>query len=122
MPTDNKYSVDDVIGFSLHQKPAEVSDALNSLMLDKIRSEIFDKKIELAKSLYGGIGPEESEEDFEDENDDDIEDDLEDDDDSDEEEDIDFSDEELEDILNDLDDVEFDDQEDNTEDLEDNND
>lgn len=111
MPLDDKYTASDIINFAAQQKPADVADALNNLMLDKIHSEINDRKLELAKSLFGGTGPsdEEEYEDDEIEDDADYEDDSEDDDEEEieYEDDFELSDEELEELLNDIDDTDF---------------
>lgn len=111
MPTDDKYTVSDIVSFAAQQKPAEMTDALNNLMLDRIHAEIQDRKVELAKSLFGGTGPEDDDEEIED---DDFEDDESDDDYEDDEEveyddegDFELSDEELEELLNDIDDTDF---------------
>jgi len=108
MSDDNKYTLDDIIDFSSEQQPIQVKAAVDQLMLAKIHSAIEDKKIEVAKQMFGdAAGPEdpdlsddtweddESEEDTEsDEGEEDDADDF----------DLDISDDELEKLLGDLED------------------
>lgn len=108
MSDDNKYTLDDIIDFSSGQQPIQVKAAVDQLMLAKIHSAIEDKKIEVAKQMFGdAAGPEdpdlsddtweddESEEDTEsDEGEEDDADDF----------DLDISDDELEELLSDLED------------------
>lgn len=109
MSDNDKYTLDDIIDFSAEQKPADVKTALDNLMISKIHSAIEDKKIEVAKQMFGNASPQDdveiSDETWEDEEETESEDDL-DDSDLDSEDDIDFdiSDDELEDLLNDLED------------------
>ena len=88
--SDDKYNIEDIVTFSALEKPINVKDAVNDVMLAKIQSEIEVKKLEVAKSIFGGDDDEEDE----------FEDDEEDDDD-----DFDISDEDLDDLFNDLEDL-----------------
>lgn len=104
---DDKYDVTDIVMFSAENNPLNVKSALDDLMLSKIHNEINSKKLELAKTMFGGV-PEDT--DFEEE-------DFEDDDDTEDEDDdsLDISDEDIDELLNDLDDIELDDFEDDDE-------
>ncbi len=125
MSDENKYNISDIIDFASQQNPLEIKSAIDSLMIAKVHAEIADKKIEVAKSMFGAgqdeveaSAEEPSEDDFEDDELDD-EDDVEDDEDL----DLDISDEELEDLLNDLenlDDTDLDNLEDDNLDSEEN--
>lgn len=101
MSDENKYSISDVIDFASQQKPVDVKAAFDELMLAKIHSAIEDKKIEVAKQMFGSANVDAELEDIE------IEDEVESEEetaDETEEEDLDFeiSDDELEDLLSDL--------------------
>jgi hypothetical protein len=118
MSDENKYNISDIINFASQQNPLEIKSAIDSLMIAKVQAEIADKKIEVAKSMFGAgqdeveaSAEEPSEDDFEDDELDD-EDDVEDDEDL----DLDISDEELEDLLNDLENLDDTDLDDNLED------
>ena len=95
--SDDKYNINDVVNFSAQEKPLNVKDAVNDIMLSKIHASIEAKKMEVAKSLFGGTPSDEDDEaEFDDAFDDDEEDD---------EDDFDISDEDLEDLFNDLEDL-----------------
>jgi hypothetical protein len=107
--SDNKYNIEDIVKFSSDDNPLNVKNAVDNLMIAKIQSEIQNKKLEVAKTLFGG-----TDEDSEyDEEDNEYEDD--------DEYDLDISDEDLADLLADLNDLDYAEDEDNT-DLEDTND
>jgi len=119
MSDENKYDISDIINFASQQNPLEIKSAIDSLMISKVQAAIADKKIEVAKSMFGA-GQDEveasAEDDFEedeveDDEDEDIEDESEEDD-----FDLDISDEELEDLLNDLENLDDTDLDDNLED------
>jgi hypothetical protein len=93
--SDDKYNIEDIVNFSAQEKPVSVKDAVNDVMLTKIHAEIEAKKLEVAKSIFGGTDTE-IDEDDEDFDDDDF------DDDEDEDDDFEISDEELDDLFNDL--------------------
>lgn len=122
MSDNDKYTLDDIINFSTDQRPVDVKAALDDLMIAKIHSAIEDKKVEVAKQMFGDASGQ-NEIDDPDDNSDETEDEWEDEeevesDDTDESDDfdMDISDEELEDLLNDLEDsLEDDDLEDDLE-------
>jgi len=92
--SDDKYNIEDIVNFSAQEKPISVKDAVNDVMLTKIHAEIEAKKLEVAKSIFGGDTEiDEDDEDFDDEDFDD---------DEDEDDDFEISDEELDDLFNDL--------------------
>lgn len=65
--TDNKYGLDDLISSAAMQEPLEFQNAFNDLVIDRIRTAVENKKIEIAQQMYNHVPPE----DFEtDENDD----------------------------------------------------
>ena len=92
--SDDKYNIEDIVNFSAQEKPINVKDAVNDVMLAKIQAEIEAKKVEVAKSIFGGTDTEtdEDDEDFDDEDFDE----------EDEDDDFEISDEELDDLFNDL--------------------
>lgn len=106
MSDENKYTIDDMINFAVQQKPVDVKSAFDDLMMAKIHSAIENKKIEVAKQMFGSAnvdaeieGAEEAQ--FEDEQDEpETEEETVEDDDL----DLDISDEELEALLSDLED------------------
>lgn len=105
--SDDKYSVQNILDYALDGKPYNVKDAVDNIMIDKIHAEVQAKKIELAKTLFGGTDQEPDEEiDYEDEDEefDGAEDDVE----SEEDEDLDLSDEEIDELLKDLEDFDVD--------------
>lgn len=73
MDDENKYTVDDLIKFSVDQRPTDFEDAFNSLVLDKIAVAVDAKKLELAASLYNGDDEEEEDYEVEDADSDDFE-------------------------------------------------
>lgn len=94
--SDNKYNIDDIINYSAEEKPLNVKSAVDDIMLQKVHDEIEAKKIEVAKSIFGGTPSDADDEaDFEDAFDDDDDDD----------DGFEISDEDLEDLFNDLDDL-----------------
>jgi hypothetical protein len=105
--SDNKYTLDDIIDFSVEQQPVEVKAAVDQLMLAKIHSAIEDKKVEVAKQMFGdAAGPEDpdlSDDTWEDDETEDLESDEGEEDDADDF-DLDISDDELEELLSDLED------------------
>lgn len=110
MSDENKYTIDDMINFATQQKPVDVKAAFDDLMMSKIHSAIENKKIEVARQMFGDasvdaeIGDTEAEDaEFDDEQE---EEEIADDEttEDDEDLDLDISDEELEDLLSDLED------------------
>lgn len=100
--SDDKYNIEDIVNFSSSENPLNVKNAVDSLMLSKIHAAIEAKKLEVAKTMFGGTSEPEIE--FEDEEWDDEEEDEDDD-----EDDFDISDDDLEDLFNDLEDLNLDD-------------
>lgn len=90
--SDDKYNIEDIVNFSAQEKPVNVKDAVNDVMLTKIHAEIEAKKLAVAKSIFGGTDTDD--EDF---NEDDF--------DADYDDDFDISDEDLDDLFNDLEDL-----------------
>lgn len=73
MTEDNKYDVSDLVVSALEQRPLDFENAFNDLIVDRIRGAIEDKKIAIAKQMYG-YDPEEENDDAETEEDSNIED------------------------------------------------
>jgi hypothetical protein len=120
MSDENKYATSDIIDFAALQNPLEIKSALDNLMLAKVHAEITDKKIEIAKNMFGVESDNDApdEEDMAEIEDDEIEDDedIEGEEESDDDFDLDISDEELEELLNDLEDLDDTDLDDDLED------
>lgn len=115
MSDNDKYNLDDIINFSAEQRPVDVKAALDDLMIAKIHSAIEDKKVEVAKQMFGDAASQDDVDLPDDESDEEWNDEEETDDESDDF-DLDISDDELEDLLNDLvDNIEDDDLEDDLE-------
>jgi hypothetical protein len=53
MSEDNKYGLEDLVSSAVLQKPLEFETAFNDIVLDRIRDAVENKKIEVAKQLYG---------------------------------------------------------------------
>lgn len=49
---NNKYNIDDLLGFSLEKKPVEFKDAFDSILGDKILDKIEARKEQLAKTMF----------------------------------------------------------------------
>jgi hypothetical protein len=58
---DNKYDVTNLVVSAIEQKPLDFEAAFNDLIVDRIRTAVEDKKIEIAKQMYN-YEPGESEE------------------------------------------------------------
>ena len=113
--SDDKYNISDVVNFSAQEKPLNVKDAVNDVMMSKIHAAIEAKKMEVAKSLFGGTPSDvDDEAEFDDAFDDE-------DDEEDDEDDFDISDEDLEDLFNDLEDLADTDLDDDNSEVEDEN-
>lgn len=52
MSEENKYELGDLLNAAALQKPVEFQDAFNDLVLDRIKSAVEDRKIEIAQTLY----------------------------------------------------------------------
>ena len=73
MNEDDKYSIRDLIGFGIEQKPIEFASAFDSLIADRISAAVDDRKQQLAQTVFSA-GPEDpDEEDDTDWDDDDLE-------------------------------------------------
>ena len=57
--TDNKYEVADLINYTFEKKPIEFENAFNDVVIDRIRTAVEDKKLEIAQQMYGYEPPEE---------------------------------------------------------------
>lgn len=53
MVEDNKYDLSDLVVSAIEQKPLDFEVAFNDLVVDRIRGAIEDKKIAIAKQMYG---------------------------------------------------------------------
>lgn len=53
MSEDNKYELNDLVVTALDQKPLDFETAFDNLVVDRIRSAIENKKIEIAQQMYG---------------------------------------------------------------------
>ena len=62
---DNKYDVSNLVVSAIEQKPLDFEVAFNDLIVDRIRTAVEDKKIEIAKQMYN-YDPDESEEEVDD--------------------------------------------------------
>lgn len=105
MSEENKYTINDMINFATQQKPVDVRAAFDELMLSKIHSAIEDKKIQVAKQMFGSdnVDTEIEDAEFEDEQEETPE-EEETEESDDDNFDLDISDEELEALLSDLED------------------
>lgn len=50
--TDNKYDLNDLVIATAEQKPIEFEAAFNDLVVDRIRTAIEDKKVQIAQQMY----------------------------------------------------------------------
>ena len=53
MSEDNKSELNDLVVAALDQKPLDFETAFDNLVVDRIRSAIENKKIEVAQQMYG---------------------------------------------------------------------
>lgn len=53
METNDKYDISDLISTSLEQKPVEFGNAFSDLILDRLHKAVEEKKIAIAKQMYG---------------------------------------------------------------------
>jgi hypothetical protein len=49
---DNKYDLTDLVVSAIEQKPLDFETAFNDLIVDRIRSAVEDKKIQIAQQMY----------------------------------------------------------------------
>jgi hypothetical protein len=59
MTEDNKYELDDLVTATVDRKPVEFEQAFSDLMIDRIRTAVEDKKLQIAQQMYGYEPPEE---------------------------------------------------------------
>jgi hypothetical protein len=52
MIMDNKYDINDLVVSALEQKPLEFETAFNDLIVDRIRTAVENKKVEIAQQMY----------------------------------------------------------------------
>ena len=60
MVEDNKYDLTDLVVSAIEQKPLDFETAFNDIIVDRIRGAIEDKKITIAKQMYGYESEEEN--------------------------------------------------------------
>ena len=49
---NDKYTIQDLVGFTIDQQPIEFEKAFGDIITDKIANAIDNKKIELAQSVF----------------------------------------------------------------------
>lgn len=52
MSEENKYTLDDMLNSAAMQEPLEFQQAFNDQILDRIRTAVENKKVEIAQQLY----------------------------------------------------------------------
>jgi hypothetical protein len=57
----NKYEVADLINYTVDRKPVEFGQAFDDLVIDRIRTAVEDKKLQIAQQMYGYEPPEDFE-------------------------------------------------------------
>lgn len=67
---DNKYDLSDLVVSAIEQKPLDFETAFNDIIVDRIRTAVENKKVEIAQQMYNyepdDADTEETEEDIED--------------------------------------------------------
>ena len=53
MDDNNKYDVSDLVVSALEQRPLDFENAFNDLIIDRLQTQIQDKKIAIAQQMYG---------------------------------------------------------------------
>jgi hypothetical protein len=66
MSEENKYDISDLITSATLQQPVEFQSAFDSLVLDRIKTAVENRKIEVAQSMYNNETPEDIETDIND--------------------------------------------------------
>lgn len=61
MVENNKYDLSDLVVSAIEQKPLDFETAFDSLVVDRIRDAVEEKKIAIAKQMYGYEAPVEDE-------------------------------------------------------------
>jgi hypothetical protein len=49
---DNKYDLTDLVVSAMEQKPLDFETAFNDIIVDRIRSAVEDKKVQIAQQMY----------------------------------------------------------------------
>ena len=49
---DNKYDLTDLVVSAIEQKPLDFETAFNDIIIDRIRGEVENKKIQIAQQMY----------------------------------------------------------------------
>jgi len=62
MTDDNKYNVTDLISNAFDQKPTEFENTFSSLMVDRLKTAVENRKQEIASSMFNSNEAEGSEE------------------------------------------------------------
>lgn len=62
MPNNDKYDITDLISTAIDQKPTEFTDTFNSLILDRLRTAVDNRKQEIAATMFNRSEVEASEE------------------------------------------------------------
>jgi len=52
MTEDNKYNMNDLVKFSIEQKPVDFRQAFDDLISDKLQAAVDNKKLEIAQSMF----------------------------------------------------------------------
>lgn len=65
MSEENKYELNDLVVAALDQKPLDFETAFDNLVVDRIRTAVENKKIEVAQQMYGYEPPEVEDTEFE---------------------------------------------------------
>ena len=55
---NDKYTLQDLVGFTIDQQPIEFEKAFSDVITDRIADAIDNRKIELAQSIFAGQEPE----------------------------------------------------------------
>lgn len=63
MTEDNKYTLDDMVMATVDQKPLDFEAAFNDIIVDKIRTGIENRKMEIAQQMYNYEPPVENDDD-----------------------------------------------------------
>jgi hypothetical protein len=52
MSEENKYDLNNLVNSAAKQEPLEFQNAFNDLVIDRIRTAVENKKVEIAQQLY----------------------------------------------------------------------
>lgn len=64
MSEENEYDISDLITNATLQQPVEFQSAFDNLVLDRIRTAVENRKIEIAQAMYNNETPEDVETDI----------------------------------------------------------